>query len=229
MRGRTIGAMTTDAKPTTSSSRSTGSPDTAGADTDSYVRVHRALRHSAGQFADAVARPTAAIAPLHRWYRGFADEIRCHHHIEDELLFPALADRVATYVEHESTLVGDHAELDVLLDELDNALDRDDRAVAIRLSRGLSDHLHHHLDYEDDEIVPLFARHFTSDEFEALNQRAIRMTPPRQLIFTAPWMMSLLTPAEQSAVLASSPKAMRVLWLLTRGRYARIERRAFGR
>ena len=188
------------------------------------------MRTSAARFAAAVALddPERRDA-LRRWYRGFADEIRCHHHIEDELLFPALAERVATYDEHRPTLTADHAELDDLLDELADALTPPaPRGQAYRLAAALSDHLHEHLDYEDDEIVPLFARHFTTAEFEDLNQRAIKMTPPKQLFFTAPWMMAQLDEAEQKQVLASAPKAMHLLWFVSRGRYARLAQRAFG-
>src|SRR4051794_15330702 len=203
---------------------------TDSADLESYLRVHRALRTSAARLATAVAAgdPTTADAQR-RWYRGFAGELRCHHHIEDELLFPALAERVATYADHHPTLTADHAELDDLLDGLTAALaSNESHQHAVQTANAISEHLHEHLDYEDDEIVPLFARHFTSAEFEDLNQRAIKMTPPRQLLFTAPWMMSQLDEAEQHEVLASAPKAMHLLWFVSRGRYARLEQRAFG-
>jgi hypothetical protein len=203
-------------------------PTTASADLESYLRVHRALRTSAAQFADAVATGDRPANALQRWYRGFAAEIRCHHHIEDELLFPALAARVATYSQYGPTLQSDHQELDELLDHLASALEDSDRSTSVSLARELSDHFHHHLDYEDDEIVPLFARHFTSAEFEELNKRAIRMTPPKQLVFTAPWMMSHLDDGERVAVLASAPKAMHLLWFATRRRYSRMSRRALG-
>jgi hemerythrin-like domain-containing protein len=209
----------------------TSPPATATtADLDSYLRVHRALRTSAARFASAVERDDpSGRAPLRRWYAGFADEIRCHHHIEDVLLFPALAERVATYDQYRERLESDHAELDELLPGLTAELDEGGSHVrAVRLSRKLSDHLHEHLDHEDDEIVPLFARHFTSEEFEVLNQRAIKMTPPRQLLFTAPWMMAEISAAERVDVLRSAPKAVHLLWFATRRRYARLARRAMG-
>jgi hypothetical protein len=217
--------MTNDITSTSHPPSSTGA-----ADLESYLRVHRALRASAAQFATAVgtARP-AAHAAQQRWFRGFADEIRCHHHIEDELLFPALAGRVATYDQYGPVLTADHAELDVLLDALTAALaPGEPRQRATALANGMSDHLCEHLHYEDDEIAPLFGRHFTTAEFEELNQRAIKMTPPKQLLFTVPWLMAQLGRAEQATVLASAPKAMHLLWFATRRRYARLARRALG-
>jgi hypothetical protein len=198
--------------------------------------VHRLLRTSAGELAATLAAAAAPDAPptaprragaLDRWYRGFSGEIRCHHHIEDELLFPALRSRVATYGEFGQRLESDHASLDVILDGLAAALAAGDRSTAAGFAVELRDHLDEHLAFEDDEIVPLFIRHFTAIEFDELNAKAVKMTSPKQLVFTAPWLMSHLGPAEQAELLASVPKAMTILWKLTRGRYARMTARAF--
>ena len=182
-------------------------------DLESYLRVHRLLRSSAEQLAVGLTRPGHGPSRA-RWITGFTGEIRCHHHIEDELLFPALAARVVTFDEVGPTLAGDHADLDVVLDDLDAAARAHDWVTAAGLARHLSDHLHDHLDFEDREIVGMFARHFTSEEFEALNVSAIKMVPPRQLLFTVPWTMSLLGPDEQQTVLSSAPGFMRLLWIV---------------
>jgi hemerythrin-like domain-containing protein len=197
-------------------------------DVESYRRVHRVLRISAGQLLDALARPADATttAALARWYRGYAGEIKCHHHIEDALLFPALAARVATYGAYAPKLESDHVELDELLDDLGRALNGGDRSAALPLAQALKAHLDEHLGFEDDEIVPMFARHFTAVEFEELNTKAVRMTSLRQMSFTAPWMLSQLDTEQRARLLASVPKALHVLWFLTRRRYARLARRA---
>ena len=101
-----------------------------------------------------------------------------------------------------------------------------DEGRAASLAAELRDHLDEHLAFEDAEIAPLFIRHFTAAEYDDLNARAVKMTPPRQLLFTAPWMMSHLDDAERRALLASVPKAMTFLWIATRGRYARLASRA---
>jgi hypothetical protein len=163
-----------------------------------------------------------------RWFRGFAGEIRCHHHIEDALLFPALRDRVAIYDALGPRLDEDHASLDIVLDALAEALHTADFVGAAERAVELRDHLDEHLGFEDDEVAPLFVRHFTAIEFDELNAKAVKMTPPRQLAFTAPWLMSLLDDAEQAELLASVPKVMTLVWVLTRGRYARLTARAFG-
>lgn len=211
--------------------KTTTTPAGSPPDLVPYLRVHRLLRTSAAELAASLATATTSTEPrraraLNRWYRGFSGEIRCHHHIEDELLFPALRGRVATYGEFGSRLDADHASLDVILDGLAAAIAAGERSTAAGLAVELRDHLDEHLAFEDDEIVPLFIRHFTAIEFDELNAKAVKMTSPKQLVFTAPWLMSYLDATERAELLASVPKAMTILWTLTRGRYARMTARA---
>lgn len=200
-------------------------------DLESYLRVHRILRTTTAALARAVDRPVdeRRARALARWITGFTGEIRCHHHIEDELLFPALAERVVTYHDEIGPLLeADHEELDDVLDGLDAAAAAHDWVAAAPLARRLDEHLREHLDYEDRVVAGLFARHFTSEEFEELNVAAIKMVPPRQLLFTVPWTMSMLDSDEQKTVLDSAPGALHVLWVLTRRRYTRRATVALG-
>lgn len=200
-------------------------------DLESYLRVHRALRASTAELSRALHTPVDGrrAKALARWISGFTGEIRCHHHIEDELLFPALAERVVTYHDDIGPLLQqDHDELDNVLDGLDTAAAAHDWAVAAPLAKRLDEHLSEHLDYEDRVVAGLFARHFTSEEFEELNVAAIKMVAPRQLLFTVPWTMSMLDANEQKIVLDSAPGALHVLWVLTRGRYTRRATLALG-
>ena len=112
-------------------------------DMESYLRVHRLLRLSAAALADRTRRSVTNVGDsksaasdraLVRWFQGFAEEIRCHHHIEDALLFPALEARVTVYGALAPRLVSDHADLDVMLDQLTAALRDGDAAAAAALS-----------------------------------------------------------------------------------------------
>jgi hemerythrin-like domain-containing protein len=61
-------------------------------------------------------------AALGRWFRGYSDELRTHHHIEDDIVFPELADRVQAYGVYSDALAGDHHYLDRVIDALREAL-----------------------------------------------------------------------------------------------------------
>ena len=142
-----------------------------------YFQVHQAMRHSSAELhtalvgiADDDRRRAAAIA---RWYRGFAAELHTHHHIEDEIFFPALAARVPTFEHLGPDLDADHVHLAQVIDDLGRALDSlagdepwsQTRAEAVELAAELRDHLHTHLEVEDQDVIPLFERHFTVEEY----------------------------------------------------------------
>ena len=204
-------------------------------DLDLYLLAHRSMVECSAALAQAVAEvaaepspPARRIAALRRWYEGFADEILVHHHIEDVLMFPALAERISTYGEYGDHLAADHADLDVVIEGLRAALAQGDFPEAQRYADELRDHLDEHLGFENAEIVPLFVRHFTPDELGAINEEAVKMTPGKQMLFTCPWLVSMLTPQERDHVFAEVPKALEVVWWLTRRRYRRLASRALG-
>ena len=200
-------------------------------DLESYLRVHRVLRASAAELATATRAPAdpaadegaeALVPGVRRARSGVITTSRT------SCCSPRWRRGSPPTGEHASRLEGDHAELDEVLDGLEAALDRGDLDAAAPLATALRDHLDEHLGYEDDEIAPLFARHFTAVEFDELNARAVRMTSPRQLLFTAPWLLAGVDQDEQARILASVPKALHLLWFATRRRYARLAGRALG-
>jgi hypothetical protein len=176
-------------------------------------------------------------ASLSRWFDGYAAGLRHHHRVEDEIFFPALAERVPSHVECAPVLAADHEQVDDLLDDIQSTLaelaDAGDRwhslhghvlAQAEELRALLADHL----DLEDADVLPLFERHFGADEYQALDAEALKSVPLRQLRFTVPWLMATSDPAAAAAELASAPRAVRLIWRATRRRYARLAHRAFG-
>ncbi len=215
---RTVGPWTTTSQP--SRTRPPTSRATSGCTVRSARVPPSSPRRPPGP-SDAQTRKARV-----RWFEGFAAEIQCHHHIEDELLFPAIAARVATYPEIAPKLEADHAELDELLDDLKAALASTDTTRAAVLAAALRDHLDEHLGFEDAEVAPLFVRHFTAEEYADLDARAVKMTPFKQLLFTAPWLISHLDEAERDHLLASVPKPLTLLWIATRRRYGRLAARA---
>ena len=86
----------------------TDAPETSG-----YLAIHEAMRVANQQLLDGLAnadvhdpKRAAAIA---RWFRGYSDELRTHHHIEDESFWPVLLAH-ATNDQDRSTLEAMEAE-----------------------------------------------------------------------------------------------------------------------
>jgi hypothetical protein len=160
-------------------------------------------------------------------------EIVAHHTVEDELFFPALVERVPEAARHVTRTDADHHHLDELLAACTAAIGRmaegGDATEAATLLIEVADHLDEHLDFEDAEVLPLFERHFTAEEYQALDAKAVEHVGiGKQAAFTVPFVVSYTTAAEFERMLAEAPRPMRVLWRLTRRRHARLARLALG-
>jgi hemerythrin-like domain-containing protein len=209
-------------------------------DLDRFYQLHQNMRIDSARLAAAVAgltpddRRTGSLA---RWARGFTMEIEHHHSVEDNIFFPALAERVPLFAAAFAPgLDDDHHHLHVVLATINEALadlgrpgaewaDAHGRAVAATAE--LHEHLMDHLAIEDNDVLPLYARHFTAAEYEELDERAVKSLQPKQIPFTVPWVVAHCTDAQREVLLKTAPLPLKLAWYATRGRFARMERRAF--
>lgn len=210
------------------------------ADLTQYRAIHEAMRVSNDQLVAALDEldpaDTRRAAALHRWYGGYVEELRMHHHAEDDICFPALAERVPAFVEYSNTLADNHHRLDELIDALDAGLSRlaggsgteTDRQRALAVAVELRDFLRDHLALEDADVIPLFERHFTAAEYEEMDRRIMKQLKPAQALFTAPWFIATIDPETAAKTLRAAPLPLKVVYYLGRRRYARLARRAFG-
>jgi Hemerythrin HHE cation binding domain len=209
-------------------------------DLTTFRVVHRALRRDGSRLASAAAGlgagDTARARALRRWYGGYRDELAGHHALEDHLWFPVLAERVPTFVEHTDRIEREHHLLDDAVTGVGSALDRlvDEgasdgaRAAARDATCELSGLLDLHLGFEDADVLPLYLRHFTEDEYSEVEREARRMLDARRLPFTVPWLMAAAAPAERTRILARAPLALELVWYASRRRHARLSTRALG-
>lgn len=215
-------------------------PAAATPDLTGYRDLHRALLVSAERLTERLGQPNhdrRSRRALERWYAGYRGELRHHHHVEDHVFFPALAQRVPSYQEYSATLDSDHIELDTLVDRLGSAIHDavsgdepgdEPRVVAFGCAVALRDHLADHLAFENDDILPMFERHLTVDEYGELERRALQGVSLRQAWFTVPWYMSTVDPNTARTTWADAPVAMKFLHVLSRRSHARLNDRAFG-
>jgi hypothetical protein len=205
-----------------------------------FTVIHRAMRRDGARLAAATAGvgvgDTARARALQRWYAGFHAELDGHHTIEDHLWFPVLADHVPTFAEHTDRIEREHHLLDDALRGVATALDRlvetgataAARAAAHDTACELSSLLDLHLGFEDADILPLYVRHFTEDEYAELEERSRTFLEIRRLPFGVPWVMSATTPGERARVLDRAPLALKLVWHASRRHHARLSARAFG-
>lgn len=232
-------AMSTTTPPTSSASNSVG--PTSSPDLNSYRQLHDALRTSLDQLvvtlttlADDDQRRAAAV---HRWFNGFSGELRAHHQVEDTVFFPALAARVPAYAQCSVTLDDDHRRIDQaiigLLETLRGMASyaitspaARDQATAMAVE--LRDLMSAHLNFEDSDVLPMFERHFTVSEYAVLDEKALKSVTIRQALFTVPWWMATVEPEAAVRTLRDAPFPLKVIHRLTRRRYSRLARAAFG-
>jgi hemerythrin-like domain-containing protein len=210
-------------------------------DLTTFAVLHRLMREDSRRLADAVARVgelerEVQVPKLARWYAGFQDELHDHHVIEDDIFNPALVERVPTASPLVDRIDADHRNLALLIERVTVALERlanphasfrAAHAEAVMVTDGLAALLDSHLAFEDGDVVPLFGVHFTGEEYEALEKKAMKLPAPRRLVFTIPWVMQGASEDERRAMLDAAPLPFKLLWYVVRGRYRRIEAAAF--
>jgi len=222
---------------------------TTAADLTGYRAVHLALRRAPHRLA-AAAR-TLAVGPgaghrgraaaIAKYWRGYAGEVLVHHTIEDVHMFPALVARVPVAADLIARTDDEHHHLDDLMDAIGAAVEKvewsvvrspgvlaDHAMVLAGLFDELAAHMDGHLAFEDADILPLFERHFTQEEYAELDEAAMKSIGlGRQAAFTVPFIAAAQTPDVRTQLFAGAPAPFHVLYRLTRGRHARLERRAF--
>ena len=209
-------------------------------DVTDYRVIHNCLRIAPHRMAEAAA----GLAPgdrgqaqaLARYWRGYAGEVLAHHTIEDDIFFPRLVERVPVAATLLDRVEGDHHRLDELMDEGHRAMarvaasaDAASAGAAATVLRDLARHMDDHLDFEDEDLVPLFVRHFSGEEYDELAVQAKKhIGLGRQAAFTVPFVVYWAAPADADHLLGGAPLPLRVLHRLTRKGHARLTRAALG-
>lgn len=206
-------------------------------DLTNYHAVHTALRRGTHALAVAATdldpadrRRAQAFA---RYWKGFAGEVLAHHTIEDDVMFPALIERAPVAAELISRTDADHERLDELMTAVAAEVEE---LVAGRIAPALASELRElailmdtHLDFEDAEVLPLFERHFTAEEYSELDDQAAKaLGLSKQAAFTVPFIASMLDPDVRDRVFGDAPAAFKLLYRATRRSHARLADRALG-
>lgn len=207
------------------------------ADLKGYRAAHTALRSAAHDMAAAAPSLTAAepkrLAAFRRYWAGYAGEVVAHHTTEDDVVFPALVERVPEMARLMARTDGDHHHLDELMAAVTAALGEvADGASAERVSALLgevADHMEEHLGLEDEEILPVIAAHFSQEEYEALEEKALEIIGlGSQAAFTIPFLAARVDDDVRRQLLGTAPLPVKVILRLFRGRHARLAARALG-
>jgi iron-sulfur cluster repair protein YtfE (RIC family) len=203
-----------------------------------YV-MHHAFRRDLRAVARA-ARVTplgdrVAWRELDRRWRLFAYVLHHHHTGEDEGIWPLLAERV-TEAERPvlTAMEAEHHLIDPVLERCADLFqrltvdrDQDAQQSLVRAFDRARPLLEDHLAHEEREAIPLMQRYVTPEEDERIEREHFRAgVPLRRLLEVVPWVLHELPPDARDRVLDLTGPAYRGMWLLTRGGFARRDRRA---
>lgn len=205
--------------------------------------LHHGFRRDLARFAAAVqatpADDRATWAALLRRWDLFATLLHDHHHKEDEHLWPLLRDRSAEARDLEGLRVleemeAEHATIDPLLAEARAALAAraEGRGPALhdlvdvfdRAATELGDHLSH----EERDAVAILQRRVDGAEWDELERRKFRGgLAPKDLLNLLPWSVEGLPDAVTAPLLAEAGLSFRLMLLVGRPRFRRLETEAF--
>jgi iron-sulfur cluster repair protein YtfE (RIC family) len=165
------------------------------------------------------------LRAISRYTAALLDEIRRHHDNEDEIVWPVLASAALQAVDL-GPLTDDHRAIETTVDRVRQALGS---AGELRVALGdLLDMLGEHMADEEQQVFPVLRRYVHADTYRWCERQARLRATVDQLHFAVPWLAGHARTEELRRLLAAGGWRFRILLVVTRPGYARLERRALG-
>jgi iron-sulfur cluster repair protein YtfE (RIC family) len=198
---------------------------TGDADLTIMLAAHEALRRDLVGLSRATAGARrsgpAQRKALQRGWVVFQRQLHIHHSAEDDLVWPALRERLAASDASRSVLdamEAEHEQIDPLLAAVSQAMDASEQDGVDHDGGRLADTvdvltmaLHGHLAHEERDALPLIGTALTAAEWRAVGRRIgvrnLRRTPE---MFA--WMLDGATPDQAGAATGQLPPPARVLY-----------------
>jgi hypothetical protein len=202
--------------------------------------MHRGFRRDLERFTVAAQRTPVSDRETWQLLGGrwavFAEVLHHHHSGEDAGLWPWLLDHAAPEdVATLEAMEAEHAEIDPLLQactdgfaQLGSGAGDDVRAaLAVRLA-ATRDSLGRHLAHEETDAIAIIQRLMTPEEWERLDEDFFKEElTPRLIVKLVPWAAYGITGEVRDRIFAQTGFGFKLVWLLTRRRFAHREERAF--
>jgi iron-sulfur cluster repair protein YtfE (RIC family) len=175
--------------------------------------THEAFRRDLVRLEAAVAGGRAAAKEVRAGWANLSAQLRVHHAVEDEWLWPHLIERVRDRPDA-LTLIADleaeHARLDLLLEGLARALDTRAADLAEHVRR-LTAVLDRHLVREEDEALPLIQEVLTPADWAHFERAMGRRQGVRGAAAYVPWIIDGISGTDRERFLARLPVRVRAI------------------
>jgi hemerythrin-like domain-containing protein len=201
--------------------------------------IHHAFRRDLDAFSEAVRntpvddRRTWRLL-AERWEL-FTEVLHHHHSAEDDLIWPALMSLgTSEDVVVLEAMAAEHDEIDPRLaacaagfQRLARKPDEDARrALAVRVCAA-RELLRRHLAHEESEAIAILQRVLTPEQWGEIETQIGKRTTLRYAVQVVPWVAHCIPREVLDRVFRDLDAGFRVIWLVTRRRFARREARAF--
>lgn len=208
-------------------------------DMQTMYLIHHAFRRDLDAFSEAVRntpvddRRTWRLL-AERWEL-FTEVLHHHHSAEDELIWPALMSLgTSEDVVVLEAMAAEHDEIDPRLaacaagfQRLARRPDEDARrALAVRVCAA-RELLRRHLAHEESEAIAILQRLLTPEQWGEIETQIGKHTTLRYAARVVPWVAHCIPREVLDRVFRDLDAGFRVIWLVTRRRFARREARAF--
>ena len=184
--------------------------------------VHRTFRTAYGEAARLVR---AASEPSPQRVTFLADHIdlsigilHIHHDGEDELLYPKLIERVPEQAGMTKEVEHEHQQVKTALDDASAACESWRERPSAKTGEALAgalDQLNsvavHHLDDEEQKVVPLAAVTLTQREWDALGKHTVARIPRNKRSITFGMVLDPLDDADRAFMMRILPPPVRLL------------------
>jgi hypothetical protein len=135
-----------------------------------------------------------------------------HHHGEDELLWPALAARDASFAATGDQLAAEHDALDVSIEDLADRFRYARRDNVVDAAVATRDALEAHLQAEERDALPVWLASFSPEEHEDFRNRLQRATPLGDVAVMVSWLLDRAQGPARDMVWEQLPGALRALY-----------------
>lgn len=203
--------------------------------------MHHAFRRDLAAFAAAVPRTPVndrvAWGALAKRWELFSSTLHNHHEGEDAHIWPALMDRAdADERAMLEAMEAEHAVIDPALSACRDGITvmtthptEDVRgALAVRLIAA-REHLSRHLAHEETEAIAFMQRVLSAEDWDAIEATLRTTLTLGEIVRMVPWVLHDLPLEARRHLFGEMPggRAYQIIWLFTRGRFERQDRRAF--
>ncbi|WP_329245243.1 hemerythrin domain-containing protein [Actinoallomurus sp. NBC_01490] len=177
-----------------------------------YV-THDAFRRDLVRLEAAVADGRAVTQEVREGWDNFTAQLHVHHAVEDEWLWPRLAELAGDRPGAPALLAemeAEHARLDPLLEELGGALEANAADLAERVET-LTTVLDRHLEHEEDEALPLIQEVMTPADWKEFGSAMARRQGVKGAAAYVPWIIDGMSRADRRRFLAHLPAPVRAI------------------